>query len=601
MAHLDCHAFFNFLVDEQAGRLRLNACAGIPEEAARQIEWLDYGVAVCGCVARDGCRFVAENISTTADPRTELVRSYGIQAYACHPLLDQSGVMGTLSFGCRTRPAFADDELALMKAVADHVAIAMQRIRLLETSRKHARAAEAANAAKSQFLANMSHELRTPMNAILGMIDVALPKATDPIIQDCLQTVKGSADLLLTLLNDLLDSAKIDSGKLQLESAPFSLRRMLDQFTHVLAARANEKGLAFSCRVPEGTPDAVVGDRMRLQQILLNLAGNAIKFTEQGEVEVRVQAGIKGLESGSEDRGSEGSVGPNPVPSVPFPSSAPQSVIPAPVPSALLTFSVRDTGIGIPPASLKSLFKPFAQADASMSRRFGGTGLGLSISKSLVEMMGGQIGVESEAGKGSTFHFSLRLPLAEHPPADVEAPLALPTRTCSPLHILLAEDNPANQKLAAYILQDRGHTVEIAGNGEEAVWLFEQNTYDVVLMDVQMPGMDGLEATAAIRKRENGGCRVPIIAMTAHAMKDDRDRCLAAGMDSYLSKPVKGRELLGLVESLAEKGTRTKKKGAGPGIRDQRTWSPSPIQSLIPRRRSRVRPPRCLSSTPRRP
>ncbi|MHB8900619.1 MAG: PAS domain S-box protein, partial [Thermoguttaceae bacterium] len=218
MAHLDCQVFFNFLADEDEGRLRLNACAGIPEEDSRRIQWLDYGTAVCGCVARDGCRIVADHVQSSADPSTELVRSYGVEAYACHPLLNQGQTIGTLSFGTRTRTAFTEDDLVLMKTVTDHVAIAMQRVRLVESLHRHARAAEAANTAKSQFLANMSHELRTPMNAILGMIDVALPKATDPTVRDCLETAKGSADLLLTLLNDLLDSARIESGKLELEA-----------------------------------------------------------------------------------------------------------------------------------------------------------------------------------------------------------------------------------------------------------------------------------------------------------------------------------------------------------------------------------------------
>ena len=375
-------------------------------------------------------------------------------------------------------------------------------------------AAEAANVAKSQFLANMSHELRTPMNAILGMIDVAMPKALDPTVQDCLQTARGSADLLLTLLNDLLDSAKIESGKLELESAPFSLRRMLDQITRVLAVRASEKGLSFYCRMPDETPDAVVGDRMRLQQVLLNLAGNAIKFTERGDVEIGLHALLQDGE-------------------------------------ACLEFTVRDTGIGISPAGLERLFQPFAQADASMSRRFGGTGLGLSICKSLVGLMGGTIRVESEVGKGSTFYFTVHFPLSQELPADFEAPVALPMRACGQLRVLLVEDNPANQKLATYILKDRGHVVEIAGDGEEAVCLTERNRYDVILMDVQMPGMNGLEATAAIRQREGSESRVPIIAMTAHALKDDRDRCLAAGVDGYLSKPVNAKEMIGLVESLA--------------------------------------------------
>ena len=405
----------------------------------------------------------------------------------------------------------------------------------------------------------MSHELRTPMNAILGMIDVALPKAADPTVQDCLQTAKGSADLLLTLLNDLLDSAKIESGKLELESAPFSLRRMLDQITRVLSVRASEKGLSFYCRMPEETPDAVVGDRMRLQQVLLNLAGNAIKFTERGDVEISLRA----LSQDGE---------------------------------ACLEFAVRDTGIGIPPSGLERLFQPFGQADASMSRRFGGTGLGLSICKSLVEMMGGRIWVESEVGMGSTFYFTVRLPLAEELPADFEAPTALPTAACGQLRVLLVEDNPANQKLATYILQDRGHVVEVAGDGQEAIWLTEQNRYDVILMDVQMPGMNGLEATAAIRKREAEGLgaggsglesgelqrtpdsghpipslqslipasRVPIVAMTAHAMKGDRERCLAAGMDGYLSKPVNAQEMIGLVEGLAGELVPPRRRAAAP-------------------------------------
>jgi PAS domain S-box-containing protein len=375
-------------------------------------------------------------------------------------------------------------------------------------------AADAANVAKSQFLANMSHELRTPMNASLGMIDVALPKATDPKVRDCLQTTKGSADLLLTLLNDLLDSVKIESGKLQLESAAFSLRRMLDQIARVLSVRASEKGLYFYCRTPEGTPDAVIGDRVRLQQVLLNLAGNAIKFTERGDVAIN----LRGISKDGTTR---------------------------------LEFAVQDSGIGIPPAGQERLFRPFAQADASMARRFGGTGLGLSICKSLVEMMGGRISVECEPGRGSMFSFTVELPLAAELPADFEAPSVIPTTACAQLRILLVEDNPTNQKLSTYILQDRGHLVEIAGDGQKAVVLAGQKRYDVILMDVQMPQMNGLEATAEIRRHEDGHGRVPIIAMTAHAMRGDRERCLAAGMNVYLSNPIDGHEMIALLETLA--------------------------------------------------
>ena len=375
--------------------------------------------------------------------------------------------------------------------------------------------AEAANEAKSQFLANISHELRTPMNAILGMVDLALPKQSDSTATDFLQTARTSADLLLTLLNDLLDSAKIEAGKLELESAPFNLRHVLDQTTQVLGVRASEKGLSFSCRIPPEVPNALVGDQVRLRQIFLNLAGNGIKFTEKGEVTIsgRVE---------SQDAAE-----------------------------VCLEFSVRDTGIGIPQSDQEHIFHPFTQADASTTRRFGGTGLGLSICSRLVAMMRGRIWVESEVGKGSTFHFTVRLPLATEVPPEPETPVNISRAAASTLRILLAEDNPANQKLAAYILQDRGHTVEIVGDGQQALSMAQQNHYDVILMDVQMPGMDGLEATKTLRAQEAGQRRVPIVAMTAHAMKGDRERCLAAGMDGYLSKPIDGYAMITLVENLA--------------------------------------------------
>ncbi|MEJ2079382.1 MAG: ATP-binding protein, partial [Acidobacteriota bacterium] len=494
MAHLDCHVCFNFLVGEGGNRLVLKASAGVPAEVVRRLGSLDFGVAVCGCVARDGSPMVAEHIQTMADPRADLLRDLGVQAYACYPLLTQGQVIGTLSFGSRTKTTFAEDEMSLMKAVADHVAIAMQRVRLVRSLEQHAKAAEAASSAKSQFLANMSHELRTPMNAILGMIEVALPKADDPTVCDCLQTARSSADLLLKLLNDLLDSAKIEAGKLELESVSFSLRQLLSEVAQVLTVPAAEKGLNLFSHASDETPDTFMGDRVRLQQVLLNLAGNAVKFTERGEVEISVR-------TLTEDSGSP------------------------------LEFAVRDTGIGMEPASQERLFEPFAQVDASMGRRFGGTGLGLSICKSLVEAMGGRIWFESEPGRGSTFRFTVHLPIAEKPSSDSEARDVQKVAERQ-LHILLAEDNLANQKLAAYILKNRGHTVEIAAEGREAVSMARRSHYDVILMDLQMPGKDGLEATADIRSFERGRSRVPIIAMTAHAMKEDRDRCLAAGMDA---------------------------------------------------------------------
>jgi signal transduction histidine kinase/HPt (histidine-containing phosphotransfer) domain-containing protein len=405
--------------------------------------------------------------------------------------------------------------MAIRRAVAEAEDVAARK-RAVEQLNVAKAAAESASQAKSRFLANISHELRTPMNSILGMIDVALSRVDDAVAQDCLRTAKESADLLLTLLNDLLDSAKVESGKLDLESAPFSLQRVLDQVSRVFAMRAGEKGLWFRCTVDESVPDLLLGDRMRLQQVLFNLVGNAVKFTETGGAEISVTCPAKDC-------------------------------------LACLEFEVRDTGIGIPQDSLGQLFQPFQQADASMARRYGGSGLGLAICKGLVQLMGGDIGVESSP-TGTAFFFTVRLPLATELPPDpltTEAPFVARR---APLNILLVEDNLANQKLANYILRERGHQVDNAVNGKEAVEVTERVDYDVILMDVQMPIMNGLDAAMAIRKREDGPTHVPIIAMTAHASSSDRVRCEAAGMDGYLSKPVKREELLAMVEKFAAVG-----------------------------------------------
>ena len=311
-------------------------------------------------------------------------------------------------------------------------AVVAQRERMRELAERRAAEVQAGNDAKTQFLANISHELRTPMNAIQGMIELSLRNDLPADTRDCLDTARESAQLLLSLLNDLLDSAKIESGNIELEAAPLSLRRVLDQIARVLAVRASEKGLTFYTDLPDDLPDAVVGDKVRLRQVLLNLAGNAIKFTDRGEVAV-----IAKVASITSDQ-------------------------------AELEFSVRDTGIGIPPGDLERIFKPFAQADASTSRRFGGTGLGLSISANLAALMGGRIWAESRPGQGSTFHFAVRLPLAAELPAEEAAGPQIAAAPSGTLRILLVEDNPANQKLASYILRQRGHAIEVAGDGHQA-------------------------------------------------------------------------------------------------------------------------------------